>query len=255
MIDVNKSTACRAIRRVSLALSQVSDRYIHMPHDPRVLARSRAETYVIAQFLRVIACVDGTHVRISAPSTNEWEYVTRKRYHSINVQSMCDANLLIWNAVIRWPESTHDARILNESRFCEFMNGNHDSNIILGDGGYSLKQWLMVPFLNPREDSERLYSQSHMITRSTIERCNGVLKRRFFCSSSGIRMSPDRACVVIRAALVMHNRCVRLGYALGDAAHSPQDVLGEDPGNQAPQELTGKIARRVLLTTHFVHRD
>ena len=190
MIGVNKSTACRAIRRVSLALSQVSDRYIHMPHDPRVFARSRAEFYAIAQFPRVIARVDGTHVRITAPSTNEWEYVNRKGYHSINVQLTCDANLLIWNAVIRWLGSTHDARILNESRLCEFMNGNHDNNIILGDSGYPLKQWLMVPFLNPHEDSERLYNQSHMIARSTIERCNGVLKRRCFCLSSGIRMSP-----------------------------------------------------------------
>ena len=40
---------------------------------------------------------------------------------------------------------------------------------------------------------------------------------------------------------------------LGDAEHNPQDVLREDPGNQASQELTGQIARRVLV--HFVHRD
>ncbi len=35
---------------------------------------------------------------------------------------------LIWNAVICWPGSTHDARIINDSRLCEFMNENHEDN-------------------------------------------------------------------------------------------------------------------------------
>ncbi len=37
----------------------------------------------------------------AAPSTSEWEYVNRNGYHSVNVQLMCDAILLIRNAVIR----------------------------------------------------------------------------------------------------------------------------------------------------------
>ena len=69
-------------------------------------------------------------------------------------------------------------------------------------------------------------------------------------------MSPARVCV-IRAALVLHNNCVREGYDFGDAAHNPQDVFEEDPArNHAPKELKGHTARRVLATTHlFVHRD
>ncbi len=91
-----------------------------------------------------------------------------QEYHSVNIQLMCDANRLIWNAVIRWPGSTHEVRILNESRLYEFWNGNHENNIILGDSGYTLKQWLIIPFLKPREDSDRLCNQSHVITRFTI---------------------------------------------------------------------------------------
>ena len=37
----------------------------------------------------VIGCIDGTHIRIQAPSTNEHEYVNRKNVHSINVQVKC----------------------------------------------------------------------------------------------------------------------------------------------------------------------
>jgi hypothetical protein len=36
-------------------------------------------------------------------------------YHSINIQLNCDADLVIMNAVVRWPGSVHDARILVNS--------------------------------------------------------------------------------------------------------------------------------------------
>ena len=34
----------------------------------------------------MIGCLDGTQVKIMAPSVNEHEYVNRKGVHSINVQ-------------------------------------------------------------------------------------------------------------------------------------------------------------------------
>ena len=41
-------------------------------------------------FPGVIGCIDGTHVRIQAPSHDEPSYVNRKGFHSINVQAICD---------------------------------------------------------------------------------------------------------------------------------------------------------------------
>ena len=35
-------------------------------------------------------CIDGTHIRIQAPSEDEKSYVNRKKYHSINVMAVCD---------------------------------------------------------------------------------------------------------------------------------------------------------------------
>lgn len=37
----------------------------------------------------VIACVDGTHIKIQAPSDHEADYINRKNYHSMNVQVNC----------------------------------------------------------------------------------------------------------------------------------------------------------------------
>ena len=60
----------------------------------------------------------------------------------------------------------------------EFEDGLHEG-IILGDGGYPLKGLLMTPVLNPISRAEERYNRSHRATRTVIERCNGILKRRF----------------------------------------------------------------------------
>jgi hypothetical protein len=46
-------------------------------------------------FPGTIGCVDCTHVKILAPTENEGDYVNRKGYHSINVQLICDADMII----------------------------------------------------------------------------------------------------------------------------------------------------------------
>lgn len=41
---------------------------------------------VFKGFPQVVGVVDGTHIRIQAPSANEDDYVNRKGFHSLNVQ-------------------------------------------------------------------------------------------------------------------------------------------------------------------------
>ncbi|KAL2092826.1 hypothetical protein ACEWY4_012624 [Coilia grayii] len=102
----------------------------------------------------------------------------RKGYHSINVQIVCDANYSIFNLVARWPGSTHDARILTESQLSNIFEAGGINGILLGDSGYPLKRWLMTPIVAPRTQQEQRYNTIHATTRSTVERCIGVLKRR-----------------------------------------------------------------------------
>ena len=52
--------------------------------------------YKFAEFPGIICCVDGTLIRIQAPTLQEYEYVNRKGY-SLNVQLMCNAECKMIN--------------------------------------------------------------------------------------------------------------------------------------------------------------
>lgn len=43
------------------------------------------------------------------------EFRNRKSVFSMNVQAVCDSQLILMNVVARWPGSTHDATIFNHS--------------------------------------------------------------------------------------------------------------------------------------------
>lgn len=132
-------------------------------------------------------------------------FVNRKGYHSINVQAICDAKIRLLNCVARWPGSTHDSRILVNSQIHDAFERGELQGVLLGDSGYPLKPWLLTPFLNPVSVSQARYNTAHAKTRNVIERCFGVLKRRFHCLHAELKMKPERVCNIICACVVLHN--------------------------------------------------
>ena len=66
-------------------------------------------------FPNVIGAIDCTHAAIRAPSENEVAFINHEHFHSLNVNLVCDADMLLTNAVARWPGSTHDLFTLRHS--------------------------------------------------------------------------------------------------------------------------------------------
>lgn len=81
-----------------------------------------------------MGAIDCTHVKIQSPGGENVEvFRIRKEYFSINVQAMCSADLKILDVVARWPGSTHDSTIFNNSRCRARMeNGEFQNSILLG---------------------------------------------------------------------------------------------------------------------------
>ncbi|XP_064463494.1 putative nuclease HARBI1 [Ornithodoros turicata] len=169
IVSVHESTACRVLHRVVAALCWRVNSFIRWPTTEEVRA-AQQDFYALAGFPGVVGAVDGTHVRIQAPSEHEGSYVNCKNYHSINVQLIVAADCRILDVVANWPGSTHDSRILRDSTIGrEFERGVH-TGLLLGDSGYPCKRWLMTPFLQPRDRPQANYNSSHSTTRAVVER-------------------------------------------------------------------------------------
>lgn len=159
-IQIHKSTVCRVIRRVSLALCHHMNNYMCMP-SINVQNTNRQKFHAIAGFPDVVGCVDGTQIRIKAPTVDENAFVNRKGFHSLNTQVIFDPSLCFLNCVARWPGSKHDSFILRRSNIFEKLDSGEFSGILLGDSAYPLKKWLMTPYLNPVETQLKRWSCLH----------------------------------------------------------------------------------------------
>jgi hypothetical protein len=114
---ISQGTICKIVSDVSVAIAQRKGHYMSFPQPGIECTRLQEEFFRIARFPGVIGAIDCKHVRITCPlGEHKNVYINRKGYTSLNVQAICDANMMFTNVVARWYGSAHDSRIYNESR-------------------------------------------------------------------------------------------------------------------------------------------
>ena len=242
LIGVHKSTVCRTVHKVSEAIASLRPRFVRFPSNDEERIQTMREFYSISQFPGVLGCIDCTHIPILSPGNDLAEiYRNRKGYFSLNIQTICDAKLMITDIVVRWYGSAHDSTIFNNCAVrAELENGNIPRGHLLADNGYAVKPYLLTPLLSPTTEPERRYNKSLISTRNTVERQYGLWKRRFPALKLGLRVKVNRALVIIVATSVLHN------MALGAGEMDPPDDI-------VLQEMLHK--QRLYRPTFQVYED
>ncbi|CAC5388145.1 HARBI1 [Mytilus coruscus] len=208
------------------------------------------EGFIGLPFPNVIGAIDGTLIPIQGLSgDDEPNFVCRKGYHAINVQAVVDHKLRFTNVVVRWPGSTHDAFILQQSALYRHMDTNLNAGWLLGDSGYPLKVWLITPLANPSNPQDQRFNNSHCKTRNIVERAFGVLKQRFRClhkTGGALSYRPERSTNIIETCFRLHNLAVEKNIPLN--LDQPLPILHNDHINQqqniAAQALRNQIIQR-----------
>lgn len=175
-------------------------------------------------------------VRISSPGGDQAElFRNRKGYFSINVQSICNADLEITDIVARWPGGAHDSHIFNNCyRKAKFEMGSYGNALLLVDGGYASNTYMMPPLENRGTPAEHLYNESQIRTRNPVERSYGVWKRRFPVLALGMRIKLDKVLAVIVATAVLHNMLQQQGEI--SPPDDPEITLPAISGTNRPME-------------------
>lgn len=246
LFGVSVFAACRVIHKVSRAIAKQKRQFLSIPGN---LADVKRKFYDVRHFPSVIGAIDCTHVRIICPNKeNAMAFVYRKQFYSINVQVVCDSDAFITNIVARWPGSTHDSRIFENSNIAEKLRDGVLDGILLGDSGYACRAYLLTPILKPKNAGEVRYNTAHRRTRCVIERCFGLLKRRFPCLHLGLRTSLPNTLVIIVATAVLHN------FAL---IHREQDFDEDIEDENVPFDIvaaadaSGNAKRQLIISRYF----
>jgi len=119
---------------------------------------------------------------------------------------VCDAKYKFIDLTVKQPGSVHDSTMFKASGFgkkCAL--GIYGEGFVLGDSGYGCTPYLLTPYNAPQSPSEERFNRAHKTTRCIIERTFGILKRRFHCLHTELRLQPGPACRVIVACCVLHN--------------------------------------------------
>lgn len=157
----------------------------------------------------------------------------------------------------RWPGSTHDSTIFNNSRIkANFEEGAYDDGLLLGDAGYASLPFLMVPLPDPRTAPEVLYNESQIRSRGHIERLFGLLALQWGVISNGFRLrNLQNTFTMIVAVAVLHNilrkkKIQRIGKIIGNVEeyiniiHNSFEII---PGQEVRQQIVDNHFGRFML--------
>ena len=141
---------------------RMAPNFIYMPNNSNEILRTKKEFYKAAGFPGVIRCINGLHIPIIAPHQDEFAFVNHKKFHSINIQGICDAHLVFLDIVAKWPGSSHKSFLLQASQVNDdFDQGKYGESWLLGDSGYRLKDWLVTLIPIPATSAERNFNVVH----------------------------------------------------------------------------------------------
>ena len=218
-MHVSEPTVSRVASDFVNSVVSKASQFIFMPKSASEILGAISDFQAISGLPKVIGAVDGSHIPMIAPSVDEYAYVNQKQFHSINVQAICDANLIFQGVVARWPGSHHDSFILQSSNvYDRIANDEFGDCWLLDDSDYPVKNWLITPFGNPSTAEERIFNVYHRKTRCAIERCFGVLKMRWRILDRKVSYEPAKVCKIALTCCVLHNICRRNGTPF------PEDV-------------------------------
>ena len=213
LLGLPQTTVSDILARTTAAIARLRPKYIKFPSLSESiqvksgfykLVKKRNPAY--KAFPNVIGCIDCTHIEVWAKGvTNRELFRNRKDQITINVQAICDSNLIFTDVVARWAGSVHDSRIFDNSQIKQFLSETNSTGWLLGDSGYPLLPYLMVPIQCPGSEGELSYNFIHCQVRNCIERAFGCIKKRFAVLAQPNRQSLENALNTTIACFVLHN--------------------------------------------------
>ncbi|XP_016206692.1 protein ALP1-like [Arachis ipaensis] len=141
-------------------------------------------------FKDCIGAIDGTHSRVKVPRMEAPRFRGKKDHPTQNVLAACGFDMKFTYVLSGWEGTASDSRILKDALSREYPLRIPEGKFYLGDAGFMLKPGVLTPYRGVRyhlkeysvrepQNPKELFNHHHSSLRNVIERCFGVLKKRF----------------------------------------------------------------------------
>ena len=142
-------------------------------------------------------------------------YCSRKCKYGINLQAICDHNLMFRWIDMNYPGCASDYIAWSTSQLCYDLETNCSEMILpgctlIGDSAYVKKPYMAVPIkkgrLEPYEDGYNYYLSQLSVT---IECTFGVLVNRWSILRRPLSVNLERVCPLVMFLNRFHNYCIQ----------------------------------------------
>ena len=157
-------------------------------------------------------------MRIQAPKNFGTEYFNHRRFHSIVLLAVCDANYNflyagrnsdggVFKNYSLHPLLENNSLNIPAPQVLSLPYSTEVSFVLLGDKAFGMTEYLIRSFsgMHAHGTPERTYNTRHSSARGIIENTLGIHSSRFRVLEGPIPLAPEKVKVVVLATVYLHN--------------------------------------------------
>uniref|UniRef100_A0A1B0GMF1 Uncharacterized protein n=1 Tax=Phlebotomus papatasi TaxID=29031 RepID=A0A1B0GMF1_PHLPP len=223
---ISPQSLCKIIPETCEAIySALRDEFLKFPQSEEEWKEKAQEFMALWNFPHCLGAMDGKHVAIRPPPGSGSLYYNYKKFHSLVLMAIVDANYNFLLVDIGTNGRISDGGVLQQTYFYELLdekklNIPRPERLVIGkdtiypyvfvaDDAFPMKQEIMKPFKPPsgqfltREQSTFNYRLSR--ARRVVENAFGILSNRFQILQTTIALPPETVEMIVLACCSLHN--------------------------------------------------
>ncbi|XP_052739427.1 uncharacterized protein LOC128198369 [Bicyclus anynana] len=219
---VGKSTVSKIISETACIIWDILQPQ-EMPEPSEELWLEIAKRYYKkTNYPNCIGSIDGKHIRIRKPPKSGSNYFNYKKFFSIVLLAVADANCSFIAIDVGACGRNADSNIFKESGFGKKLacgslkipnstklpnsNGLPQPFVFLGDEAFGLQKHILRPFPNKSlNKEERIYNYRHSRARRCVECAFGILTSKWRVLHTPIATNVNTTIAIVKAVCILHN--------------------------------------------------
>ncbi|XP_050209875.1 uncharacterized protein LOC126660423 [Mercurialis annua] len=219
---VNQSTVCHITWRFVEAMEERGVHHLRWPSTEAEIEAIKSKFEKLHGLPNCCGVIEATHIVMTLPAVDHSNdvWIDLEKNHSMVLQVIVDPDMRFRDVNVGCPGSLSDALVLQNSSFfklseegkrlngkkMELREGTELQEYIIGDAGFPLMPWLLIPYKEAKKDHEVEFNKRHSATTSVAQIALARLKETWRIIRGAMRM-PDKNQLskIIFVCCLLHN--------------------------------------------------